>query len=83
MEEAAEFESRGDTLQGFKILNTGKMPWVVQPTLVEIKVHNPNIKKAILLDLAGYPQRELEVKRRNGVLIVELAQESLYVVLSE
>lgn len=80
-EEPAEYVSRGDTLQGFTILNTGKMPWVAQPTIVELTVANPHIKKAVLLDLAGYPVKELTVKRKKGTVTVVLPPESLYVVL--
>lgn len=82
-EEASEYISRNDTLQGFTILNTGKMPWVAQATLVKIEVRNSNIKRAILLDIAGYPIEELKVKSRKGELMVELPPKSLYVILSE
>jgi len=80
-QEPATYEREGDTLSGFTILNTGKMPWLAQPTMVELTVMNPGITKAVLLDLAGYPVRELNLKRKSDRVVVELPPESLYVVL--
>jgi hypothetical protein len=54
---------------------------MAQPTRVELTVRNRNVNKAILLDLAGYPVRELDVKRRGDALLVDLPPESLYVIL--
>ncbi|MDF1570988.1 MAG: hypothetical protein P1P82_05165 [Bacteroidales bacterium] len=80
-QEEAQYVRGNDTLQGYTILNTGKMPWMAQPTRVEITLRNRNINRAVLLDLAGYPVRELDVKRRGDALLVDLPPESLYVML--
>jgi hypothetical protein len=81
LQEEAQYVRGEDTLQGYTILDTGKMPWMAQPTRVELTVRNRNVNKAILLDLAGYPVRELDVKRRGDALLVDLPPESLYVIL--
>lgn len=80
-EEEAQYARDNDTLQGYTILDTGEMPWLAQPTMVELTIRNRNLNKAVLLDLAGYPARELDVKRRGDALSVILPDESLYVVL--
>lgn len=82
-EEPAELIRENDTLRGYTILNTGRMPWVSAPTMVTLTVRNSKLSSAYLLDLAGYPVRELNVQKRGGVLKIELPPESLYVVLQE
>jgi len=82
-ESEEEFELNGDTVTGFRIIDTGRMPWLAQSTHVRISVDNPHIRKAFLLDVAGYPKRELKLKKvRDGVQL-ELPADALYVVLSD
>jgi len=80
-QEPATYETENDTLEGYRIINTGKMPWLAQPTMVELTVKNPGLTKAVLLDLAGYPVRELDLKKSGDGVKVKLPPESLYVVL--
>jgi hypothetical protein len=57
------------------------MPWQVQNTEVKLTVNNPNLKKAIVLDSAGYKLREITGKVENGQFSVRLPEDSFYVVL--
>ncbi len=82
-EKPSEYVNDGDTIQGFTILNTGKMPWVSDPTLVDLELENSEITKAILLDAAGYPVEDLKIKRNGNKIHLKLPAESLYVVLSK
>ncbi len=80
-EEEASFVLRGDTVEGYRILDTGKMPWLASPTLVSVSVSNPGIQKAYMLDPAGYIVKEIPVKRFKERVKLHLPPESLYVVL--
>ncbi|MCF8225618.1 MAG: hypothetical protein K9J30_07040 [Bacteroidales bacterium] len=82
-QEPFEFINNGDTLQGFKIRDTGRMPWLAEPTMVQLTVNNKNIEKAYLLDLAGYPVREIDLRKLPEGVKLKLPPESLYVVLAK
>ena len=57
------------------------MPWLAEPTLVEVELENPVIGEAWLLDPAGYPVERISMVSRNGRLRLQLPPEALYVVL--
>lgn len=81
-EEATEYIAGRDTLEGYTILNTGKMPWLAEPTELKISIKNHQISKAWLLDAAGYISEEVPVKQSSDLCIVKLPPQSLYLVLS-
>ena len=70
-----------DTLTGFRIVNTGRMPWVAVPTKAVVSIDNPGIRKAYLLDMAGYSSEELPLQRTKSGIRLELPPEAVYVVL--
>ena len=80
-EEEASFVLGRDSVEGYRILDTGSMPWMADPTLVRVRVANPGISKAYLLDAAGYIEREIRIRRLNEGVELNLPPESLYVVL--
>ncbi len=80
-EEEASFVLGGDSVLGYRILDTGKMPWLADPTLLSVSVANPGIQKAYMLDPAGYIVKEIRVKRFKERVELQLPPESLYVVL--
>ena len=82
-EQAVSFGLDGDTVAGFRILDTGKMPWAAAPTKTKVSVANPRLTRAYLLDPAGYPRREIKVKRHKDRLEVDLPPDALYVVLTD
>ena len=69
------------TFHGYEIVNTGTMPWQIQNTDVTLILKNPAITKAIVLDTAGYPAREIAVKRAEGQCSLALPPDAMYVVL--
>ena len=77
----AEFTNDGKTCQGFKILNTGSMPWQADPTYLKITLKNSTLSKAILLDVAGFPVKELPLKRSGSSISLSLPEETLYLIL--
>ncbi|MFO7956707.1 MAG: hypothetical protein R6X33_06365, partial [Candidatus Brocadiia bacterium] len=80
--EDATFESGDRTVQGKRILQTGKPPWRIANTRATLTIENPNLTKATLLDEAGYAERTLPVRRTESGLAVNMPEESMYVVLS-
>ena len=77
-----KFVSGGDTVEGYRIIDTGRMPWVAAPTNVEVTINNVKITKAWLLNLAGYPIKELKLRKLKDKRIIELPPDALYVVLN-
>ncbi|MES2807342.1 MAG: hypothetical protein V4619_01880 [Bacteroidota bacterium] len=60
-EEPATITEGKQEIKGFRITNTGKMPWLGMPAQGSILFKNRKISKATLLDAAGYPLRSLSV----------------------
>jgi hypothetical protein len=80
-ESPATFELRGKTVSGYKIENTGKMPWKCANTELSVSIKNSIVDKAFLLDAAGYSKKELKINKKNKEVFLELPQNSMYVVL--
>jgi hypothetical protein len=71
-----------ETIRGRQIDSTGSMPWVVQVTMVTIKVQNPNLTSATLLDINGNAKREVPVRRNEDAIELELPRDAMYIVLT-
>ncbi len=80
-ETPAEFDQGGKKVSGFKIENTGKMPWKCANTLVSLKLKNKNINQATLLDAAGYAKSSVPVLNSGNVIEIRLPADAMYVVL--
>jgi hypothetical protein len=81
-EEPADFETNNDTVQGYKILDTGSMPWKAERLKMRIELRNLNVSEAVRLDNAGYPVETLDLKRKDGdVVVLDLPEDCIYVVL--
>jgi hypothetical protein len=69
------------TYRGEKIVNTGKMPWQVANTDVTVVLKNDGLKKAVLLDVNGYPTKKIDARSEGGAMVVKLPADCLYAVL--
>ncbi|MFW6277094.1 MAG: hypothetical protein ACOC1J_00385 [Prolixibacteraceae bacterium] len=76
-----EFDMRGEKVSGYRIDNTGKMPWKAANTLVTLSFDNSNIKRAVVLDAAGYPKSSIDVQQNGNKTEVELPKDAMYVIL--
>ena len=79
-----ETEFKGDggkMMKGYEIIATGLPPWQMANTEVTLIVNNAKLKKATLLDTAGYPVKKLNGVLKEGKFIVTLPLDALYVVL--
>lgn len=81
-EEEASFQLGGVMVQGKRILDTGRMPWMGAPTMARVSLRNKHIQRAYLLDVAGYIDREISIKRSGDHLEIALPPDALYVVLT-
>jgi hypothetical protein len=71
-----------ETIRGRQIDSIGKMPWVVQVTMLTIEVKNAGLKSATLLDLNGNARSRIPVREQQGTIAVELPRDAMYVILS-
>ena len=82
-EEAATYDNHGKKTKGFKILNTGTMPWMGMPAMGSIAIKNSLIKKATQLDAAGYAVKKLALTFTKGILSLQLPKDAYYILLEE
>ena len=80
-QEPAEFGDKDKKVKGFKILNTGHMPWQIENTQAVIEIGNSGLSQATLLDAAMVPVRVLNVTRSKSGIRIELPAESMYVIV--
>jgi hypothetical protein len=69
------------TLEGWRVVDSGKMPWQVKNTEVTLTIANIGLKKATLLDTAGYPVGPVSVTRLGGRLSLRLPANAMYVIV--
>lgn len=80
-ETPANFTLNNTTVAGFKIDNTGKMPWKCANTQVTIKLKNKGINQATLLDATGYAKSAIQVEKVGDEVQIVLPANAMYVVL--
>ncbi|MCB1062629.1 MAG: hypothetical protein KDN20_06890 [Verrucomicrobiae bacterium] len=83
-EDAVETFGKGDDayeVHGERILTIGGPPWRVENTYANIKIANPRLTKATLLDVNGYPVREIVTTRNAEVLEIPLPRNAMYVIV--
>ncbi len=83
LERSEDFQAgQGKPLHhGKRVIDTGKMPWVVVDTAVKLSVSNPGLKKATRLDLNGVPAGSVAASADGGAFSLSLPKDSLYVLL--
>ncbi|MBK6286006.1 MAG: T9SS type A sorting domain-containing protein [Draconibacterium sp.] len=80
-ESATEFDMSGTKISGFKIENTGRMPWKCANTQVTLKIKNEVVNSALLLDAAGYPVSTIDMVQIGNELQITLPENAMYVML--
>jgi hypothetical protein len=81
-QEPAQFQdSDKQTHDGMRIVNIGQPPWMIDDTDVTLTIRNNHLSKAIILDSAGYPKRELPLMPVGGMVKLRLPEDAMYVVL--
>ncbi|MDQ3536545.1 MAG: T9SS type A sorting domain-containing protein, partial [Bacteroidota bacterium] len=67
---------------GFKITNTGKMPWRAENTKISLSLKNMLITSAYALDQNGYIKKEIFVERYADHVKIWLPANTMYMVLN-
>jgi hypothetical protein len=80
---AADFKSDDgkQTFHGYEILSTGTMPWQINDCTATVSIKNPSLTKAIVLDTAGYPVREIALTAAAGSVMLKVPSNAMYVML--
>ena len=76
--EPSTYDDKGKTLEGYKIISTGRMPWRVTNADVTVTVTNPNLSKASRLDAGGYAAGAVPAQAAGGKLTVKLPKDATY-----
>jgi hypothetical protein len=82
-EEAGTIPSNNKQLTGFKITNTGKMPWLGMPASGRINLKNKLIRKATQLDAAGYAVKQLDLQIKADGVSFQLPPDAYYILLEK
>lgn len=79
----ATIEKDGKTYDGFRIVNTGKMPWRAEANKITVEIENTKLKRAVLLDAAGYPfeNGEIPIRITSGKIVIDIPEAAMYLVL--
>jgi hypothetical protein len=67
---------------GFRIQNTGIMPWQGDNIKMTITINNTTVKSAYLLDLNGVVLKEIYLQKSDNQAIVNLPDNTMYVILN-
>jgi hypothetical protein len=71
-EDPSSFELGGETVDGFKISNVGKMTWQAANSEVSVVINNPDIQSVRVLNMNGYESREIWVKTDDSSNLKEI-----------
>ncbi|MDB5002878.1 MAG: hypothetical protein JWQ34_1103 [Mucilaginibacter sp.] len=82
-EEPTTITNKNQQLTGFKITNTGKMPWLAMPVNGSIAIKNKLIKKAIQLDAAGHAIKKLDLQISADGVALKLPADAYYILLED
>jgi hypothetical protein len=78
---AEKFDNDGAAVEGWRIVDAGKMPWRVEKAQGTVTVRNGNLHKGTVLDPNGMTRGAAETRSENGRLTLILPADALYVVL--
>lgn len=80
-EEEGDFKGDNQNLHGYKIIDTGRMPWQADDTRVTVELSSAGLKKASLLDVAGYVVSAVPVHKGKGKIKLTLPANAMYVMV--
>lgn len=76
-------EVKGERMQGYEIVSTGRMPWRVRDTHATLTIANESLRRATVLDEMGFGAGRVAVEPVEGGVRLELPPDAMYVVLSD
>jgi hypothetical protein len=83
-EEPTTFIDGNTEKEGYRILDTGKMPWQGEEVDVRVSLKtNPFIQRALVLNSSGYKIGKLKPDRKSELLSFTLPQDAMYIILTD
>lgn len=82
-EAPSDLEQNNEKTKGFRITNTGKMPWLGMPVKGSISIKNKHLKKAIQLDAGGYAIKELPISKTGETIGLDLPADAHFIILQQ
>ena len=70
-----------ETINGKKVISTGRMPWAIEKTHITLSVKNPGLTKATALDLNGNASKPIKIDDAGEAFKLNLPVNTLYAVL--
>ncbi len=80
-ETATTFNLNGSNVSGFRIDNTGKMPWKGANADIKLTLKNNSITRATVLTSSGYAKSEIPLVKNGNSIEVQLPENAIYIVL--
>jgi hypothetical protein len=77
----SRFSDKGKIVEGRKIITTGHNPWQVTDIHATVTIDNPGLRRATLLNPAGYAVKSIPVQQHPGTIVIHLPPDALYIVL--
>jgi len=64
-----------------EIVYTGKPPYRVADTTTTLTINNPALRKATLLDVDGYANKDVPLKRNGDAVTITLPPQTMYLII--
>ncbi len=82
-ETPAKIEMNGQSYDGYKIINTGEMPWLADVNKISVEINNSELQRAVALDAAGYTINDVEIilTKEAGKTVIRIPKDVMYVVV--
>lgn len=75
-------EVKGESLEGYEIVKTGRLPWRMMNARAEIGVKNPHPRTAHILNSSGVTTKEVPLEvEEDRVRHLVLPEDALYILL--
>ncbi len=71
----------GETIEGWRILNTGQLPFRVENIDATVQLRTSGLSRATILDEMGRPREALPLERQGQFVTLRLPADALYLVL--
>ena len=76
------FEADNQKVQGKEIVDTGRPPWRLAQSHLTLRIRNPHLQQAVILDPNGYPQKTVQGERQGQYLVIQPPGDVMYAILT-
>jgi hypothetical protein len=76
-----QFDNDGAAVEGYRIVDAGKMPWRMEKAQGTVMLRNGILRKGTVLDPNGMAHGAAEMRSESGRLTLTLPEDALYIML--